>query len=117
MKVLGGMLVFGGVAAAHMAANQAKAEMHPSVAHFCAFAAFMGVRVFYFDLIQVSAILGHVVLFPFKRRAVPTRQFCSRRISSLCEFENLVARKSLPPYFIVHEQKFAHLLVIERSGG
>src|SRR5580698_3645868 len=34
MKMLGSMLVLGGVTAAHVAANEALPQMHPGVAHF-----------------------------------------------------------------------------------
>jgi hypothetical protein len=44
VEMLGGVLVFGGVAAAHVAALHAQAEMNPSVTHFQALFAALGVR-------------------------------------------------------------------------
>jgi hypothetical protein len=59
VEMLGGMLIFGGIAAAHVAAEEAEAEMYPGIAHFQAlFAAF----AFWFDLfnlIEVRANVGH----------------------------------------------------------
>ena len=44
VEVLGGVLVFGGVAAADVAALHAQAEMHPGVAHLQALFAALGLR-------------------------------------------------------------------------
>ena len=44
VEMLGGVLVFGRVAAADVSAFHAQAEMHPGVAHFQALFAALGVR-------------------------------------------------------------------------
>jgi len=44
MKMLGGVLVFGGIAAADVAAFEAQAQVDPRVAHFQALFAAAGVR-------------------------------------------------------------------------
>ena len=63
VKMLGGMLVFRGIAAAHVAALQAKTQVHPSVSHFQAFLAALRAGSHFSNLIQVLAI-SHVP--PFK---------------------------------------------------
>jgi hypothetical protein len=59
MKMLGGVLVFGGIAAADVAAFAAKTEMHPGVAHLEAFFATPAVRLDVFDLALMSAGCTH----------------------------------------------------------
>jgi hypothetical protein len=59
MKVFGRVLVLGRVAAAHVPANHAHAQMDPGVAHLHAFFTNMRVRVPDFDLIQVRAFVCH----------------------------------------------------------
>ena len=44
MEVLGGVLVLGGIAAAHVAADEAFAQVHPGVAHLQAFLAAFAAR-------------------------------------------------------------------------
>jgi hypothetical protein len=58
MEVLRGVLVFGGVAAADVAALEAGAEMHPGVAEGNAFGADMGFRGGVFGVGEVGA-KGH----------------------------------------------------------
>jgi hypothetical protein len=51
LEMLRSMLVLGRIAASHMAANQAKPEMHPSVARLHALFTHAFVGALYFDLI------------------------------------------------------------------
>jgi hypothetical protein len=50
VKMLGGMLVFGAVAAAHVAALETQAQVHPGVAHFQTFLATAGVGLHVVDV-------------------------------------------------------------------
>jgi hypothetical protein len=50
VEVLGGVLVFGGVAASDVAALHAQAEMHPGIAHFQALFATLGVWRYFVDV-------------------------------------------------------------------
>jgi hypothetical protein len=50
MEMLGGMLIFGGVAATDVAALHAQAEVHPGVAHFQALFATLGVRRYFVNV-------------------------------------------------------------------
>jgi hypothetical protein len=58
-KMLGGMFVLRGIAAAHMAADLAKTQVHPSVAHFDALLADMNLGFEVANLIGVRASVGH----------------------------------------------------------
>src|ERR1700678_2196119 len=62
VKVFGGVLVLGGVATAHVAADQAQTQVDPRVAKFDALLANVRLGGSYFDLIKVSAFLRHPVL-------------------------------------------------------
>jgi hypothetical protein len=55
MKMLGGVLVLGRIAAAYVAAGQAQAEMHPSVTHLQALFAASRVRLYVANLIRMRA--------------------------------------------------------------
>jgi hypothetical protein len=55
VKMLGGMLVFGIVAAAHMAAGKAETQMDPGVSHLKAFLAAVSARLHLADLLDVCA--------------------------------------------------------------
>jgi hypothetical protein len=57
MEMLGGMLVFGRIAAAHVAADQAQAKVDPCVSHFHALRAFPFIGLLKFDFIEVCALL------------------------------------------------------------
>jgi len=59
MEMLGGMLVFRRIAAAHVAAGAAKAQMDPRVAHFEAFLAALGSRLDVAHLIEMCASTLH----------------------------------------------------------
>nr|GEU28224.1 hypothetical protein [Tanacetum cinerariifolium] len=56
--------------AAHVAADQARAQMHPGVAHFEAFLAAVGVGGAGLDLAEMSASVGHGILL-VKRAVYP----------------------------------------------
>ena len=58
MKMLRGMLIFGTVAAADMAAGQAEAEMNPGIPDFEAVLAPIGAGFHFLDFSDVGA-LGH----------------------------------------------------------
>ncbi len=62
MKMLCGVLVLGGVAAADMAAAQTQAEMHPAVAHLQTFFAALGFWLYALDHIEMSTVFGHAGL-------------------------------------------------------
>jgi hypothetical protein len=59
MEVLGRMLVLGRIAAAHLAAGQAQAQMNPGVANLEALLASAFIGVFDFDLIEMFAGSSH----------------------------------------------------------
>jgi hypothetical protein len=61
-KMFCGVLVFRGVATAHVAAAQTQAEMNPGVAHLEAFFTALGLWFDGPDLIEVRARFDHVVL-------------------------------------------------------
>jgi hypothetical protein len=56
MKVLRGVLVLGGIAAANMSATQAQPKMNPLVAHLQAFFTTLRMRFDGLDLIEMSAL-------------------------------------------------------------
>jgi hypothetical protein len=58
VKMLGRVLILRRIAAPDVAANEAQAQMHPSVAHLQAFLATARVRVHVVDLIEMCAF-GH----------------------------------------------------------
>jgi len=59
VKVFGRVFILGRVAASHMAARQAEAQMYPRVPHLHAFFADMLLGLFDFDLIEVSTLTFH----------------------------------------------------------
>jgi hypothetical protein len=68
VKMFGGVLILGGIAAAHMAANQAQAEMDPGVAHFQAFLASGTAGRHFADFLDVRAtVCRHFVLLVRRR--------------------------------------------------
>jgi len=69
-EMLGCMAVFGGIAAAHMAAGKAQAQMHPGVAGFDAVLTNMRLGGAEFDLIQMRTCLCQLAC-PFERGAIP----------------------------------------------
>jgi hypothetical protein len=62
MKMLRGVFVLGGIAAAHVAADQAQAQVNPSVAHSQTLLASICMRLDILDLIQVRALVHEVPL-------------------------------------------------------
>jgi hypothetical protein len=62
VKMFCGVLVFRGVATAHVAAAQTQAQMNPGVAHLEALFAAFGVWFDALDLIEVRATLSHALL-------------------------------------------------------
>jgi len=56
VEMLGGVLVLRRIAAAHVPARQAQAQMNPAIAKFDTLLAHMRVRGFDLDLIEVSAL-------------------------------------------------------------
>jgi hypothetical protein len=68
MKMLRGMFIFGGIAATHVSANQAHAEMHPGVAHFQAFLASVSAWLHLANFFYVrAAVYRHPVLLVRRR--------------------------------------------------
>src|SRR6185369_4719330 len=70
VKVLGSMLVLRRVAATYIPADQTQSQMDPAVTHFYAFFTNVSMSAFYFYLIQVRAIFGHIISSP--RHCGPT---------------------------------------------
>jgi hypothetical protein len=64
VKMFGGMLVFGGIAAANMPANQAFAQMHPAIPHLQTFFATFGARLNIVNLIGMDTGFCHDIPFP-----------------------------------------------------
>ena len=62
-KMLGGVFIFRGIAAADVAAGETQPEVDPSVAHFQAFLAAVGVRLHAVSLVEVRAFL-HALSLP-----------------------------------------------------
>src|SRR5208282_2577414 len=62
VEVLCGVLIFRGIAAANVAARQAKTEMHPGIPHFYAFFAALGFWFCRMYMLDVRANIGHVSL-------------------------------------------------------
>jgi len=65
VKVLSGVLVLGRVATGRMSADQAHAQVDPRIARLDAIFAHMLIRLFYLDLIKVSAFFWHRFLRVF----------------------------------------------------
>jgi hypothetical protein len=63
MEMLGGVLILGRIAAAHVAAGFADSQVDPCVAHFQAFLAAMSSRLDVVDLIEMCACACHVFSF------------------------------------------------------
>jgi hypothetical protein len=62
LEVFGGVLILGRIAAAHMSAAQAQAQVNPAVACFNAFLANVFVGFLDLDLVQVGAFVRHGIL-------------------------------------------------------
>jgi hypothetical protein len=60
VKVFGRVFVLRGIAAAYVSADEAQAEMDPSVAQFHALRANMGSSRCDFNLVQMSTSFGHI---------------------------------------------------------
>src|SRR5579864_525962 len=60
MEMFGGVLVLRGIATTHVAADEAKPQVDPSVSQLHALFADMSVSVLDFDLVQMSAIFSHI---------------------------------------------------------
>ena len=71
MKVLGGVFVLRGIAAAHVPAGEAKPQVDPGVANFDAIFALVFVSALDLDLIEVSASFGHVLYLSRAARSHP----------------------------------------------
>jgi hypothetical protein len=73
VEMLGGVLVLGRVATGHMSADQAHAQVNPRIASLNAVFTHMLVGLSYFDLVKVSAFLGHrflLLLFTSERNNI-----------------------------------------------
>jgi hypothetical protein len=62
VKVFGGVLVLGRIAATDVAATQAQAQVDPSIAHLQALFAAVGVGFYLVNLIQVGATIHGSIL-------------------------------------------------------
>ena len=96
MKMFGGVLIFGRIAATHLPAHHAHAQVNPGVAEFYAFFADVGVGRGDFNLIEMLALAWHceIPLFQLQLRsssfsasfqlfAVPLCDICSGFIGTL----------------------------------
>jgi hypothetical protein len=59
VKMLRGVFVLGGIAAAHVPAAQTQPKVHPTVAHLQAFFAAFGSWLHALDLIEMGAVFSH----------------------------------------------------------
>jgi hypothetical protein len=57
--MFGGMLIFGGITAANMAAAQAQAKVDPAIADLHALLTYILVRTLDLDLLQMTAAFSH----------------------------------------------------------
>jgi hypothetical protein len=65
VKMLCGVLVFGGVATANMPAAQTKTQVNPTVTHLEAFFAALGFGLHAMNLIEVRTSFSHAKLLEF----------------------------------------------------
>jgi hypothetical protein len=63
VEMFGGVFVLGRVATAHMSADETQTQVNPGIANLYAVFAYMLVRGFDLDLVQVRAFLRHRFLF------------------------------------------------------
>src|SRR5690349_5085856 len=73
VKVLGGVFVLGGIAAAHLTARETEPQMHPRIARLQALLTSVFIRVLDFDLIEMFTGDGH-----FQTSSAARSQFASR---------------------------------------
>jgi hypothetical protein len=59
VEVFGRVFILRRIATAHIAAGKTEPQVNPGVSHFYAFFADMLIRRFNFDLVEMSAFLGH----------------------------------------------------------
>ena len=71
VKVLGGVLVFRGIAAAHMSTAKAQSQVDPGITNLDAILAFVFGSVLNLDLIEMSASFGHVLYLSRAARSHP----------------------------------------------
>jgi hypothetical protein len=71
VKVFGRVLILGRVATGRMSADQAHAQVNPRIASLNAVFAYMLIRFFYFDLIEVSAFFWHRFLRVLRVKVTP----------------------------------------------
>src|SRR5205085_1787781 len=115
-------------AAAHVAANQAEAQMHPRIAEGDAFRAdaLFTLRFRDFDLSEMSATGGHGVLsffacdgwpwcwrLAFERGAVPGAEVGGSFISALRKIEQRVARRGAAANVVIVQKEFMQRGMIE----
>jgi hypothetical protein len=62
VKVFGGVFILRGIAATNVAANEAHAQVNPSIAELNAFLAHMNVGFSYLNFVEVSASFCHQFL-------------------------------------------------------
>jgi hypothetical protein len=94
MKMFCGVFVLRGVAAADVAASQAKTQMYPTVAHLKALFAAFGLGFDAFDLIEMRTSIGHCGSLSLIHTVMRTGRI-TLRLESECEPENAcrLARK------------------------
>jgi hypothetical protein len=63
MKMLGGVFVLRGIAAADMSAGETESQMDPGIAHLQTFLATMSLRLHIVDLVKMSTF-GHILSVP-----------------------------------------------------
>ena len=70
LEVFRGVLILGGIAAPHVAASHAQAQMDPGVAHLYALLANMFLCAGYLYLIQMRASVSHSISFRPRLRRI-----------------------------------------------
>jgi hypothetical protein len=70
VKMFGGMFIFGGIAASHVAANEAHAQMDPRVSRLQTILATVCARLHFFDFFQVRT-------FRLRRHFIPPSNLIS----------------------------------------
>jgi hypothetical protein len=101
VEMLGGMLVLGRIAAAHVPTNETQAQVNPRIAGLNTLFAHMLIRFSYFDLIKVGAFFWHrflLCLLAFPRRETLTKS--SVHLCALCGSRFAMAHNQrFPEYF------------------
>jgi hypothetical protein len=95
VKVLGRMFVLGGIAAAYVAANLAKPQVHPTVAHLQTFLAALGrARAYVLYLIQMLALRAHTSSLIKLFRQSNQEAFSGQSAGNHCRHARVIFKQS-----------------------